>query len=120
MDPYWNLTADSSGNVFFTDLMRVRKLSPSVAVTVTTNPAGLPVTIDGTQYIAPVSTQWATGSTHVIGAVTPVTSGGARYIFSGWSDTAMRLFLANLRRWISGAPLQHVVDKAKMAYAQAD
>jgi phosphoglycerate dehydrogenase-like enzyme len=38
----------------------------------------------------------------------------------GWHDTAMRLFLANLRRWISGAPLQHVVDKAKMAYAQAD
>ncbi|MBZ5727469.1 MAG: hypothetical protein LAP87_21040, partial [Acidobacteriia bacterium] len=56
------------------------------AVTVTTAPAGLSVSVDGATVIAPQTFNWAVGSTHTIAAVSPQGTGGTRQTFTSWSD----------------------------------
>ncbi|MBI4894046.1 MAG: BACON domain-containing protein, partial [Acidobacteria bacterium] len=55
-------------------------------VTVTTNPAGLQVSVDGTVYTAPQVFQWAPGGQHTVAAVSPQDAPGIRRLFSNWSD----------------------------------
>ncbi|MCZ2147188.1 MAG: hypothetical protein LC126_05375, partial [Bryobacterales bacterium] len=60
---------------------------PLQPITITTSPAGLGITVDGTSYASsPQSFQWTPGSSHTIGATSPQGSGGTRYTFTGWSD----------------------------------
>ena len=66
--------------------------------TVTTNPVGLMIEVDGEAYIAPHSFDWAPGTRHTIGVASPqhdvyfhyeeisVNSGYLRYLFAKWSD----------------------------------
>lgn len=54
--------------------------------TVTTNPPGIPITVDGNTLTAPQTFQWAVGSVHTIGTTSPQVSGGARGVFANWSD----------------------------------
>ena len=56
--------------------------------TITTNPPGLQIVIDGQTLTAPQSPTWTAGSTHSIGVVTPQTpSPGTQQVFTGWSDS---------------------------------
>ncbi len=57
------------------------------SITLTTNPAGLHFTADGTTYTAPQTFSWAVGSSHTIAVSTPQAQGGARQVFTGWSDS---------------------------------
>jgi hypothetical protein len=57
-----------------------------MGVTVTTNPAGLMVSIDGTSYTAPQTFNWVVGSQHTLSVSSPQTSSEARRVFSHWSD----------------------------------
>ncbi|RKY88170.1 hypothetical protein DRQ11_04355, partial [candidate division KSB1 bacterium] len=58
-----------------------------VEVTVTTNPLGLSITVDGTNYTSPQVFNWVSGSTHTIGVSSPQSGGeGVQYVFSSWSD----------------------------------
>jgi hypothetical protein len=61
--------------------------SPTVIITIATNPSALQMEVDGTMYTAPQSFKWATNTTHTIN-VPSAQSGGTstRYIFSEWSD----------------------------------
>lgn len=59
---------------------------PGTGITITTNPPGLEIIVDGVRYTAPHQAQWNPGSTHTIGAVTPQGSSGTRYVFRSWSD----------------------------------
>ncbi len=61
-------------------------LSPAVSITVTTNPAGRSITVDGVTNTAPQSFVWAVDSSHTIGTSSPQGSGATRYVFTGWSD----------------------------------
>lgn len=63
----------------------------SSAVTVTTNPAGLPIIVDGTTYTAPKSFTWTLNSTHTL-SLPPdpqFTSpgDGSTYMFAKWNDS---------------------------------
>ena len=58
----------------------------TVAITVTTSPAGLALTVDGTSYTAPQAFNWMPGSTHTIAAPTPQGT-GTRSVFASWSDS---------------------------------
>ncbi|MCS7026007.1 MAG: S-layer homology domain-containing protein [Bryobacteraceae bacterium] len=58
----------------------------NVTITVTTQPAGLNVRIDGTVYSTPQTFSWQAGSTHTLAALTPQGSANTRYIFSSWSQ----------------------------------
>jgi uncharacterized protein (TIGR03437 family) len=60
--------------------------SSLTGVTVTTNPPGLQITVDGSTVTAPQSYQWTAASSHTIGAVSPQGSGGTRSVFTTWSD----------------------------------
>ena len=58
--------------------------------TITTNPAGLLIEVDGETYAAPHSFDWPPGTSHVIGVVSPQKHWGddymIRYLFAKWSD----------------------------------
>jgi hypothetical protein len=61
--------------------------NPEVTVTITTNPSGLQMEIDGVTYTAPQSFDWTPNTTHTINAPSPQSGGtGTRYIFNEWSD----------------------------------
>lgn len=61
---------------------------PSVAVTLTTVPAGLMISVDGTNYITPANFDWLNASAHTLIAVSPQTAldGHSRNMFASWSD----------------------------------
>jgi hypothetical protein len=61
---------------------------PSVAVTITTVPAGLTISVDGTNYITPANFCWLSASSHTLIAASPQTAadGHSRNIFASWSD----------------------------------
>ena len=52
---------------------------------VTTNPAGLRITVDGETFTAPRSFNWIPGSMHEVSVETQV-DGDTRYLFGRWSD----------------------------------
>ena len=61
-----------------------------VAVTVTTTPSELGITVDGTSYTAPQTFTWNAGDTHTLGTTTPQAYGppslGIQEVFASWSD----------------------------------
>ncbi len=63
-------------------------------VTITTNPPGLLITVDGTTYNAPQSFSWALSSTHTVNvpADPQLTSpsDGSTYAFGAWNDLGAR------------------------------
>ncbi|HSW44455.1 MAG TPA: M12 family metallopeptidase, partial [Phycisphaerae bacterium] len=70
------------------DIDGVRRLygRPPSATAITTNPPGLQVIVDGETLTAPVSLDWAPGSVHTIGVVSPQGDAFLRYRFGRWSD----------------------------------
>lgn len=79
-------TALSAGDIAGVKVMYPTTTSGSnVTVTVASNPTGQTVVVDGTNYVAPASFSWVSGSAHTVSAPTTV-SGSARYLFTSWSD----------------------------------
>ena len=57
------------------------------AVTVTSNPPGLQVMVDGTPVTTPQVFNWALNSTHTLNVATaPQTIGGVNYVYGIWND----------------------------------
>ena len=56
------------------------------ATIITTNPPGLEVIVDGVPSFAPVSFDWAPGSSHTLEVASPQGAGELRYAFGCWSD----------------------------------
>ena len=65
---------------------------PPTGITLSTNPPGLALVVDGVQVTAPHRYQWAEGSHHVIEAplVQQTSDLGIRYVFGRWSDGGTR------------------------------
>lgn len=57
-----------------------------VSVTVTSNPPGSMIMIDGVNYVAPAAFAWTAGSTHTVRAVDSDID-GVRKTFANWSDS---------------------------------
>ena len=66
-------------------ISRAYNLIPT-ATTITTVPAGLPVTVDGVAATSPASFDWAVGSTHTIAVAAQAGTSDPRYAFLRWSD----------------------------------
>ena len=61
--------------------------APPATVTVTSNPPGLQVTVDGTTITTPQTFNWPLDSTHTLAASNSVqTVGGTPYVYGRWSD----------------------------------
>ncbi len=58
-------------------------------VTIATNPPGLAVTVDGTNYTSPHTFNWALNSTHTLAvSAAAQTLAGATYVFGRWNDAS--------------------------------
>jgi len=71
------------------DILGIRFIYGMAAITYTidTDPTGLQVEVDGTNYTAPYSFNWFPSSEHIVNAVTPQSpSSSIRYAFEKWSD----------------------------------
>ncbi len=55
------------------------------ATTITTNPPGLAVMVDGVRMDTPAVVRWATGTTHVVAAPVSTMLNEARYLFGRWN-----------------------------------
>lgn len=59
----------------------------TITYTVDTNPTGLQIEVDGSNYTAPYSFSWFSGSDHVVNVFSPQNKdAGTRYVFEKWSD----------------------------------
>ena len=59
----------------------------AVFYTVTTNPSGLQITVDGITSTAPQNFSWVPGSSHTIAVPSPQSgASGVRYVYASWSD----------------------------------
>ena len=59
---------------------------PPTATTISTNPPGLQIVVDGERVVTPASFDWDTGSEHVLQAPSPQSFGSERYVFGRWND----------------------------------
>lgn len=64
---------------------RLYRQNPT-ATTISTNPEGLEIVLDGHRVVAPVKMDWVAGSRHVIEAPVAQADEGSRYLFGTWSD----------------------------------
>ena len=77
-----------SGRLSLRDIEGVARLYGTVptATTITTNPPGLTILVDGENHTTPVRFDWRPGSTHSLEVVSPQTVGAERFVFGRWSD----------------------------------
>jgi Astacin (Peptidase family M12A)/Divergent InlB B-repeat domain len=100
------------GSLSVGDIEGIKVLYPSssvpatVSTTVTTNPAGLPIVVDGADYISPAAFVWDTGSSHTISAPAETLLFGMRATFAKWSD--------------AGAPSHTVIASSATPMFKAD
>ena len=57
-----------------------------VSITVSSNPAGAPIAVDGETVSSATTFNWIPGATHVLSAADPAPADGTRLSFAGWSD----------------------------------
>jgi hypothetical protein len=58
-----------------------------ITVTITSNPTGLDLVVDGTPVTTPQVLSWVPGSAHTLSANSPLSkAGGAQYVWVSWSD----------------------------------
>ena len=86
--PY-GLAVDGGGRIFVADSanFRVRYMANGTSVTITTNPVGLNISVDGIPALSPETYGWAPGSNHTIATNSPQTFNGSIYNFASWSDS---------------------------------
>ena len=77
-----------AGRLSSEDIDAVARLYGTVPTetTITTNPSGLAILVDGQNYTTPVRFNWSPGTTHTLEAVSPQTVGAERFVFGRWSD----------------------------------
>lgn len=81
--PIGQRTGLSAGDI--DGISRAYGFTPT-ATTITTVPAGLPITVDGEAAVSPRSFAWTPDSTHTIAVATQAGGADPRYIFVRWSD----------------------------------
>ena len=63
---------------------------PPKLTTISTNPRGLEIIVDGKRVVSPARFEWMQGSSHVLEAPLLQGSGRQRYVFGRWSDERSR------------------------------
>ena len=58
---------------------------PPTATTISTNPPGLEIVVDGKRVVTTASFDWDAGSEHVLQAPSPQSFGSERYVFGRWN-----------------------------------
>ena len=90
---------------------------PPTATTISTNPPGLEIEVDGERMATPATFDWSPGSEHVLEALSPQTVGARRLVFGRWNDEA------NARRTVTtgaertGFEANYIVQQRLLACA---
>ena len=81
-----------SGRLSMGDIDGVSRLYGTVprTTTISTNPPGLEVIVDGQRMVTPVRFEWSAGSQHTVEAVSPQTVGAYRLVYGRWNDDGGR------------------------------
>ena len=87
----WTGTVSSSSNPLNINMTGPQTLTahftPWPEITITTDPAGQEVLIDGNSYVAPQTRSWQPGTQHTIGVNSPIAVGAdERLVYNRWSD----------------------------------
>ena len=64
---------------------RMYGMAPT-ATTISTNPPGLEIVVDGDRVVTPATFDWDAGSEHTLQAPSPQSFGSERYVFGRWND----------------------------------
>lgn len=64
---------------------------PPEATSITTNPSGLEIVVDGVRVTTPASFDWEDGTTHILEVPVSQERDGIRYLFGRWNDGGSRL-----------------------------
>ena len=64
---------------------------PPEAASITTNPPGLAVVIDGARIKTPARLAWKANTSHVLEPPSPQGGGATRYLFGRWNDEGERV-----------------------------
>lgn len=84
--PLSNLTGYTAADI--DGIKRLYGAVPKI-VTITANPPGLTVTVDGTNYVTPQTFNWVLTSTHTLAVPTGAqTLAGATYVYGRWNDAS--------------------------------
>jgi len=82
--------------------------------TITSNPVGLDVMVDGVIYKTPQTFGWPVGEGHTVTPISPQGGGGSRHVFAGWADggPATRSIAGNdvLITYTANYQLQHQLE----------
>ncbi|MDQ6707959.1 MAG: M12 family metallopeptidase, partial [Acidobacteriota bacterium] len=81
--PFAEVTVLSPGDL---DTLGRMYGQPPASVTVTSNPPGLQLMVDGAPITTPQAFSWTSGSTHMVDVPGPQSTATARYVFARWSD----------------------------------
>jgi hypothetical protein len=82
-----DLTGSSNPQSVVLNAARSVTANFNAQATVTTNPPGLSIIVDGQSLTAPQTFSWAQGTTHTIAVTSPQSGGaGMRSVWSSWSD----------------------------------
>lgn len=69
----------------------IQQLVVKASYTITTNPTGLQITVDGMNYTSPQTFNWTIRSTHVINAASMQSENtNKRYVFTSWNDSGIQ------------------------------
>jgi hypothetical protein len=82
-------TPDAASSSTYNGAMGSNSVTVTAAtaqIIVSTVPAGLSFSVDGTSYTATQTFNWTVGSSHTIATTSPQTSAGTQSTFSSWSD----------------------------------
>ena len=60
--------------------------TPPTATTISTNPPGLEILVDGERVVTPAQFKWSPGTTHSLQALSPQAIGAERFVFGRWND----------------------------------
>jgi hypothetical protein len=76
------VTMDSAKNI----TANFTSTSSNVSITITSQPTGLNITVDGASYTTPQTFTWSSGSTHTVSAAAQQGGSSTRYNFLNWSN----------------------------------
>ena len=82
---------------------------PPAKVTVSTNPPGLQLVVDGERVETPHEFEWSDGSVHLLEAVSPQFRDDRRYLFARWTNDGQRKHRVQIdpsARWVQASFLE--------------
>ena len=90
---------------------------PPTYITVSTNPPGLELIVDGQRIMTPARFDWLPGSEHVLEAPLLQAVAGSRYLFGRWNDRASRRRTVTADPAITWIEANYIVQRSVTACA---